>query len=76
MEFVANSKMWVFYQPVGYFVRVLRVIRFNAFNVNIAHANNAVCPFQQLESQTLGTMIATVVPEFPQSEQHLVWDLV
>ena len=50
----AGSKVGIIYQPVAYFVRVLWVVCFDTFDVNITHTDNNIGPFQQLFGYTLG----------------------
>ena len=51
-----GSEVGVIYQPVAYLVRVLWVVCFDTFNVDITHADYKVSPFQQLFGDTLGTV--------------------
>ena len=70
-----RSKMRIIYQPVAYFVRVLGVVCFNTFNVDVTHADDNVCPGKQVFRNTLRAVVAAIVPDFLQSEQHFAWNL-
>ena len=75
MKLVAGSEVGVFYQPVAYLVGVLGVMLGDVFLVNVAHADDNVCPGKQAFRNTLGAVGATVVPQLFEGEAHFTWDL-
>ena len=75
VKLVAGSKVRVFHQPVAYLVRVLGVMVGDVFLVDVAHYYDFVCPGKQAFRNTLRAVVAALVPDFLQSEQHFAWNL-